>query len=614
MYRFFESLVTPFQPYEVAQPPGGLHSFYWHHLRQVWPMFLALMVLSLAVALIEVAIFGFMGDIVDILSSTTPDRLWAEHGTTFIVMILVIGVGRPAINMLHDVVKNQSIAPGFTNLIRWQNHRHVLRQSISFFNNDFAGRVAAKVVQTGPALRDSAVKIIDALWFVTVYVVSALFLFLDSDWRLTLPLLVWIGVYFVILRHFIPRVATAARIMSEARSTLIGRVTDSYTNMQTVKLFAHAEREDDYARAALTDHTQKFYNQQRLITGMSVTIGIANSLLILATGSLAVWLWSGGVATVGAIALTGGLVVRIINMSGWIMWEVTGIFENIGTVQDGITTISVGHSVRDAESAPALDVTAGEIRFEGVSFHYGKKTGALDDLTLTIAPGEKIGLVGPSGAGKSTLVNTFLRLYDLEAGRILIDGQDISAVRQDTLRAAVGVVTQDTSLLHRSIRDNLKYGRPGASDEEMVEAVRMANAADFIDSLVDYRGRRGYDAHAGERGVKLSGGQRQRIAIARVLLKNAPILILDEATSALDSEVEAAIQESLAVLMEGKTVIAIAHRLSTIARMDRLVVMDRGRIVETGTHGELVQRRGLYARLWARQTGGFIDADVAAAE
>jgi ATP-binding cassette, subfamily B, multidrug efflux pump len=403
-------------------------------------------------------------------------------------------------------------------------------------------------------------------------------------------------------------VARAAQVMSEARSTLTGRVTDSYTNMQTVKLFAHAEREDDYARHALTDHTTKFYTQQRFISGMSLLISFANSLLILATGALAVWLWSRGEVSVGAIALASGLVVRIINMSGWIMWELTAIFDNVGTVQDGITTIAVGHSILDREAAPALVVSGGEIRFEDVSFHYGKRGGALDHLNLTIRPGEKIGLVGPSGAGKSTLVSTFLRLYDLEGGRITIDGQDIAGVTQDSLRAAIGVVTQDTSLLHRSIRDNLKYGRPGASDEEMLAAVRRARADGFVDTLVDYRGRRGFDAHAGERGVKLSGGQRQRIAIARVLLKDAPILILDEATSALDSEAEAAIQESLTELMEGKTVIAIAHRLSTIARLDRLVVMDRGRIVETGTHAELVTRGGLYARLWHRQTGGFMDA------
>ncbi|WP_062016341.1 ABC transporter ATP-binding protein [Aureimonas sp. AU4] len=608
MFRFFESFIDPFRSYPMREPPRGLGAFFWHHLRQVWPSFAALAVFSLLVAIIEVAIFRYIGAIVDILSSTTPDRLWAEHGGTFLWMGFVIGVARPLLNAAHDLVKNQTIAPGVTNMIRWQNHRHVLRQSISFFNNDFAGRVAAKVIQTGPALRDSAVKVIDALWFVVVYVVSALFLFLEADWRLTLPLAVWLAAYVLVMRHYIPRVARAAQVMSEARSTLTGRVTDSYTNMQTVKLFAHAEREDDYARHALTDHTAKFYTQQRFISGMSLLISFANSALILATGALAVWLWSHGQVSVGAIALASGLVVRIINMSGWIMWELTAIFDNVGTVQDGITTIAVGHTILDREAAPALVVSGGEIRFEDVSFHYGKRGGALDHLNLTIRPGEKIGLVGPSGAGKSTLVSTFLRLYDLEGGRITVDGQDIAGVTQDSLRAAVGVVTQDTSLLHRSIRDNLKYGRPLATDEEMMAAVRRARADGFVDTLVDYRGRKGFDAHAGERGVKLSGGQRQRIAIARVLLKDAPILILDEATSALDSEAEAAIQESLTELMEGKTVIAIAHRLSTIARLDRLVVMDRGRIVETGTHAELVGRGGLYARLWQRQTGGFMDA------
>ncbi|KAB0679791.1 ABC transporter ATP-binding protein [Aureimonas leprariae] len=608
MFRLFESFVDPFRHYDAIEPPRGLGRFFWHHLRQVWPSFGALVVFAFLVAIVEVSIFRYIGEVVDILNTTTPARLWAEHGGTFLWMAFVIGIARPLVNAAHDLVKNQTIAPGVTNMIRWQNHRHVLRQSISFFNNDFAGRVAAKVIQTGPALRDSAVKVVDALWFVAVYVVSALLLFVESDWRLTLPLLVWLVVYTLVMRHYVPRIARAAQIMSEARSTLTGRVTDSYTNMQTVKLFAHAEREDDYAHHALTDHTAKFYTQQRFITGMTLMVSSANSALILATGALAVWLWTLGSVTVGAIALTSGLVVRIINMSGWIMQELTAIFDNVGTVQDGITTISVGHTIKDREAAPALAVSGGEIRFEDVSFHYGKRGGALDHLNLTIRPGEKIGLVGPSGAGKSTLVNTFLRLYDLEGGRITIDGQDIAGVTQDSLRAAVGVVTQDTSLLHRSIRDNLKYGRPGATDEEMYDAVRRARAEGFVDTLVDYRGRRGYDAHAGERGVKLSGGQRQRIAIARVLLKDAPILILDEATSALDSEAEAAIQESLTELMAGKTVIAIAHRLSTIARLDRLVVMDRGRLVETGTHAELVNKRGLYARLWARQTGGFMDA------
>jgi ATP-binding cassette subfamily B multidrug efflux pump len=447
----------------------------------------------------------------------------------------------------------------------------------------------------------------DALWFVGLYVASALVLFVEVDYRLAIPIVAWLALYVFILTRMVPRVAKAAEAISEARSMLTGRIVDSYTNMQTVKLFAHAEREDGYAREVIADHLAKFHHQQRLITIMTSLLSVSNSGLLLVTGSLSVLLWSQGAITIGAIALVCGLLIRIVNMSGWIMWEVTGIFDNIGTVKDGLDTISERHDVVDRPAATKLAVNGGAISFQDVRFHYGRATGALDGVSLEIRPGEKIGVVGPSGAGKSTLVNVFLRFYDLQGGRILIDGQDISKVSQDSLRAAVGVVTQDTSLLHRSIRDNIKYGRPDATDEDMVTAARLARADEFILGLSDSRGRTAFDAHVGERGVKLSGGQRQRIAIARVLLKNAPILVLDEATSALDSEVEAAIQESLETLMRGKTVIAIAHRLSTIARMDRLVVMDRGRIVEMGAHGELVARGGLYARLWARQTGGFLD-------
>jgi ATP-binding cassette subfamily B multidrug efflux pump len=613
VFAWFEKLIDPFQPHPRGAPPATLAGFYWHFFRQVWPVFAALLVVGFFVALIEVQLFRYISMIVDLLAVTTPERVFADHGWTFAWMAFVVGIARPLATFLHDLLVHQAIAPGFTNLIRWQNHRHVLRQSISFFSNDFAGRVASKVVQTGPSLRESLVTAADAIWFVGLYVVSALVLFIEVDLRLAAPIVIWLGVYVVILSKMVPRVARAAEAISEARSMMTGRIVDSYTNMQTVKLFAHAEREDGYAREVLEDHTAKFHHQQRQITTMTTLLSVSNSTLLLSTGALSVLLWSNGAISIGAIALVCGLLIRIVNMSGWIMWEVTGIFDNIGTVKDGLDTISMGHDVTDRPAAVPLKVAGGEVVLDTVRFHYGRSKGALDGVSLAIRPGEKIGLVGPSGAGKSTLVNVVLRLYDLEGGRILIDGQDIATVTQDSLRAAIGVVTQDTSLLHRSIRDNIKYGRPDATDEEMVAAARLARAHDFVPELADNRGRQGYDAHVGERGVKLSGGQRQRIAIARVLLKNAPILVLDEATSALDSDVEAAIQESLGTLMEGKTVIAIAHRLSTIARMDRLVVMDRGRIVEMGSHAELVARGGLYAGLWNRQTGGFLNMDEDAA-
>lgn len=609
MFTFFERLIDPYAVGPGGQPPDRLTAFYWYFLRQVWPSFAAVMIVGFFVALIEVSIFRYIGSIVDYLNGTPPGEVLAQHGWEFAGMAVVILIARPLFQGLHDLLIHQTIAPGVTNMVRWQNHRYVLRQSIAFFNNDFAGRVANKIIQTGPSLRESTTQAADAVWFVLIYTVSALILFVEADMRLAIPLIAWIGAYILVLRRFIPAIARKSEEISEARSLLTGRVVDSYTNVHTVKLFAHAEREDDFAREALQDHTTVLYAQQRLITGMTISLTLINSILIAVTGFVAVWLFIQGAVTTGAIALVGGLIVRIINMSGWIMWELTGIFENIGTVQDGITTISRPQTVVDKPDAKPLIVTGGGIEFDRTAFHYGKAKGALDSVSLTIAPGEKIGVVGPSGAGKSTLVNVLLRLYDVQGGEIRIDGQNIANVTQNSLRAAIGVVTQDTSLLHRSIRDNIKYGRPDATDEEMIAAARMAHADGFIPDLVDNRGRSAFDAHVGERGVKLSGGQRQRIAIARVLLKNAPILVLDEATSALDSDVEAAIQESLGALMDGKTVIAIAHRLSTIARMDRLVVMDKGRIVEMGSHAELVQKGGLYAGLWNRQTGGFLNLD-----
>ena len=468
-------------------------------------------------------------------------------------------------------------------------------------------------MQTAPSLRESVAQLFDAIWFVVVYTVSAIVLFAEADWRLTLPVIFWVASYIGVMAYFVPRIKQRAADTAEARSTLTGRIVDSYTNILTVKLFAHADREDDYARAALSEHLDVYNRQLRMITLMNVVIWISNGLLIVSCGGLAIWLWGAGVVTLGAIALIVALTIRIVNMSGWVIWVVTSIFENIGTVQEGMETISQPHAVVDQAGARPLVVERGEIAYENIRFHYGKEDGGIiDDLSLKIRPGEKVGLVGRSGAGKSTLVNLLLRFYDLEGGRILVDGQDIARVRQDSLRAQIGMVTQDTSLLHRSVMDNILYGRPEAAAEDAMAAARMAQADEFIAGLKDAKGREGYEAHVGERGVKLSGGQRQRIAIARVLLKDAPILILDEATSALDSEIEGAIQEQLKNLMQGKTVIAIAHRLSTIAAMDRLVIMDRGCIVEEGSHGDLLARGGLYAELWRRQSGGFLAKEEAA--
>jgi len=531
------------------------------------------------------------------------------HGNELLWMGFVALIARPILIGAHDLLVNQAIVPNLTNRIRWQNHRYVIRQSLGFFQNDYAGRIANRIMQTSGALRESAVQIVDAIWYVAIYTGSAIFMFAKADVWLAVPLVVWLVAYVATLRYFVPRTKERSWRQSEARSRLMGRIVDGYSNILTLKLFAHTQREEAYVADAMGEQIKRMRAMTRLTTAMDATITTLNGFLIVGTSALALWLWSQGKVTVGAIALSTGLVIRINNMSGWIMWVINGIFENVGTVQDGIETISRPRTVQDREGAMPLEVTEGAVHFEDIHFHYGKKGGVIAGLDLKVRGGEKIGVVGPSGAGKSTLVNVLLRLYDLEAGRILIDGQDIAQVAQESLRAQIGVVTQDTSLLHRSIRDNLLYGRPDATEAQVIEAVRKARAEEFIPQLVDGEGRVGYDAHVGERGVKLSGGQRQRIAIARVLLKDAPILILDEATSALDSDAEAAIQDSLEVLMRGKTVIAIAHRLSTIARMDRLVVMDKGEIVETGTHAELIARGGLYARLWQRQTGGFVAAE-----
>ncbi len=610
--NWFERRIEAFTPEEPEKPPETLWPFYWHFVKPVWPWFAVLMVVGLAGSLIELALYAFVGRVVDMMKdAASPETFVADNRMMLLFWAFVALILRPMVSVAHDLIKQQTIAGAYTTRLRWQTHRYVLRQSLGFFQNDFAGRIGSKVMQTATALRESVVQVTEALWFAAVQWIGALILFAEADWRLTLPLIGWLVLYGLALKIFVPRIKEYSYHSSEARSVMTGRIIDSYTNITTVKLFAHADREDAASRAVMEDHLEKYRRSQRNLTNMELVLYVINGLLLVVATGLAIWLWSRGAVSIGAVALTTTIVIRIIAMSGWILWTVAGIFENLGTVQEGMETISKANAVNDKPGAKPLTVTRGEIQFEGIKFHYGKTSGVIDDLSLEIAPGEKVGLVGRSGAGKSTLVGLLLRFYDLEKGRILIDGQDISQVTQESLRAQIGMVTQDTSLLHRSIRDNILYGRPDAGDPAMLAAAERAQAAEFIAGLEDGRGRKGYLAHVGERGVKLSGGQRQRIAIARVLLKNAPILLLDEATSALDSEVEGAIQEQLYNLMEGKTVIAIAHRLSTIAAMDRLVIMDKGAIVEQGSHADLMKRGGIYSELWARQSGGFLAKEAA---
>jgi ATP-binding cassette, subfamily B, multidrug efflux pump len=615
MLRWFENRIDPFTRRAIIMPPSALVSFYWHFIQPIWPVFALILVFDLLAAVSEVLLATFVARLIDLMKGAAGVAyFFSDNAGVLLWMLFVVLIARPAIIFAYEILKNQVLSPPFQTRVRWQTHGYMLRQSLGFFQNEFAGRVANRLMQTAPAIRDSFLTLSDAAVYVAVQWLSAMVLFWSADPLLVVPLVLWFAAYGITLARFVPLIRKRSTESSEARSTLLGRIVDSYTNILTVKLFAHTENEDAYARTALEEQTGKYQSYVRLTTVMAATLSAINALLITGTMALALWLWTRNLVSLGAIALVATLVVRITQMSGWVLNLVTTIFENIGVVQDGMETISRPHAIVDQPGAKPLVVTKGEIRFDAIGFNYGSAKGTpgsdptrvIDGLSLTIRGGEKIGLIGRSGAGKSTLVSLLLRFYNLEKGRILIDGQDIAGVTQESLRAAVGMVTQDTSLLHRSVLDNIVYGRPEAGLPGAIEAAKRSHAHDFIVDLEDTEGRQSYWARVGERGVKLSGGQRQRIAIARVLLKDAPILILDEATSALDSEAEAAIQEQLLNLMSGKTVIAIAHRLSTIAAMDRLIVLDNGRILEEGSHHDLLLQHGLYAELWARQSGGFM--------
>ncbi len=614
MFRFFENLVDPYCPYdEKDTPPSRLLPFMLDYAQPFKRVFVYATILSIIVASIEIGLIWAMGWVVDILAGD-PTEVWETYGGWLIALAVFILLIRPALQALDVLLLNNTILPNFGTLIRWRAHKHVLRQSVGWFENDFAGRIANRIMQTPPAAGEAVFQVFDAITFSLAYIVGALILLGQADPRLAIPLVGWLFLYAALVVWTVKRVGPASQAASDARSEVTGRVVDSYTNIHSVKMFAHNETELTYAKDAIENTRRTFQYEMRLFTIMDVVLVTLNGLLIVAVVGWAFWLWMQGQASVGVVAAATALTLRLNAMTGWIMWALTSFFRQLGVVAEGMETIAQPITLVDRPQAKRLEIKSGRIEIQALTHHYGRKTGGLDAIDLTIHPGEKVGLIGRSGAGKSTLVKLLLRFYDPESGRILIDGQDITAVTQDSLRLAIGMVQQDSSLLHRSVRDNILYGRPDATEAEVIAAARQAQAHEFILNLQDPQGRTGYEAQVGERGVKLSGGQRQRVTLARVILKNAPILLLDEATSALDSEVEAAIQDTLYGMMEGKTVIAIAHRLSTISQMDRILVMDQGRIVEEGSHDALLARNGLYAGFWARQSGGFLDPDTKAAE
>ncbi len=608
IYKFFERLTHAFPSLEPEQPPRELFSFCRHYTKGFEKPLILMSLLTALIAFAEVSLFGFMGQLVDWLTQQDPSTFLEQEGHTLIFISVIVVIVMPLLVGVHSLLMHQTLLGNYPMSIRWLAHCYLLKQSVSFYQNDFAGRIATKVMQTALAIRESVMKLLDVAVYILVYFMSMLFLVAQADIRLMIPLLIWLVSYVGIQLYFVPKLKAVSTEQADARSLMTGRIVDSYTNISTVKLFSHTDRETAYAQEGMEGFLDTVHRQMRLVTGFNISVEIINYLLVFATAAMSIWLWLGASISVGAIAIAVSLALRINGMSKWVMWEIGSLFENMGTVIDGMKTLSKDVEVTDKPDASPLEITQGEIAFNDVSFHYGEEKGVIEGLNLKIKPGEKVGLVGRSGAGKSTLVNLLMRFHDVEKGSITIDGQNISAVTQDSLRASIGMVTQDTSLLHRSIRENILYGDPNADETALLLASKRAHAHDFIQHLSDPHGNTGYDSQVGERGVKLSGGQRQRVAIARVLLKDAPLLILDEATSALDSEVESAIQESLYQLMQGKTVIAIAHRLSTIAAMDRLLVLDQGAVVEEGTHADLIAKGGIYSQLWAHQTGGFIGA------
>jgi len=611
MFRWFEKLIDPYADYdEDSVPPNRVVPFIWNYLRNFRNILISALFFSALVSAIEIFLIFYSGYLIDLMVNTNPKYFFSEHAFELMLITGFVVIINPLLSMIDRILMNQTIIPNIGSMVRWRAHRHVLRQSVGWFQNDFAGRIANRLMQTPPAIGAVIYQFFDALTYSIVYIIAAIVLLSDVDFRLTIPLLIWLFAYLTLSYIFIPKVGEASQISSDARSSITGRVVDSYTNIQSVKLFAHHDNEEKYAKEAIEYTRQKFFIEMRLYSWMALGINFINGALLFSVIGWSIYLWSIGSTTIGVVAATTALALRLASMSDWLMWAFTTLFQELGVISEGMETIAQEIDLQDGKNASQLAIKNGSIDIKNIWHHYGKSTGGLNGISLKINGGEKVGIVGRSGAGKSSLVNLILRFHELETGAISIDSQNIKTVTQNSLRANIGMVSQDSSLLHRSVRDNILYGKPEASEEQIIAAAKQAEAWEFIPDLEDTEGRSGLDAQVGERGVKLSGGQRQRISIARVIIKDAPILILDEATSALDSEVEAAIQDTLNGLMHGKTVIAIAHRLSTIAQMDRIIVLEDGKIAEEGSHKKLLDQKGLYHAFWKRQSGGFIGIDL----